>query len=142
MDDVKRGEVLQVRHVLMPLRRSPLFCKTKEANQGKPLWQKAIQMPYGFEPTDKRYAQCGRMIQKTPALIDSDWLTPVCPGPVPVDTRFVSFLSPMTTVLHNRLTIFIFLACWHSLLEPPMSSMISWPATTRTPPHPQGKPPL
>jgi hypothetical protein len=67
MDDVKRGEVLQVRHVLIPLRRSPLFCKTKQANQGKPLWQKAIQMPYGFEPKkSKRNAHNVRVIQKTP----------------------------------------------------------------------------
>lgn len=86
MDDVKRGEVLQgqarkntaaafafgfaVIALSLPPSRDLIWQLDQakpRAKPGKPLWQKAIQMPYGFEPKKlKRKAHDVRVIQKTP----------------------------------------------------------------------------
>jgi hypothetical protein len=63
MDDVKRGEVLQgqarittaaafavVFAIIAVVAVVAIAKRLNQANQGKPLWQKAIRMPYGFEP--------------------------------------------------------------------------------------------
>jgi hypothetical protein len=60
MDDVKRGEVLQGQaRITTAAAFAVVFAiiavvaiakRLNQANQGKPLWQKAIRMPYGFEP--------------------------------------------------------------------------------------------
>jgi hypothetical protein len=60
MDDVKRGEVLQGQaRITTAATFAVVFAiiavvaiakRLNQANQGKPLWQKAIRMPYGFEP--------------------------------------------------------------------------------------------
>ena len=60
MDDVKRGEVLQGQArintaaafavVFAIIAVVAIAKRLNRANQGKPLWQKAIRMPYGFEP--------------------------------------------------------------------------------------------
>ncbi|MGX7003259.1 hypothetical protein [Caballeronia sp. KNU42] len=75
---MKRGEVLQgqarkntaaafafVFAVIATIRQ------LDQAKPGKPLWQKAIQMPYGFEPRkSKRKVHDVRAIQKAHASID------------------------------------------------------------------------
>jgi hypothetical protein len=59
MDDVKRGEVLQGQaRINTAAAFAVVFAVIaivrwlNRANSGKPLWQKAIQKPYGFEPTE------------------------------------------------------------------------------------------
>jgi hypothetical protein len=61
MDDIKRGEVLQGQACINTAAAFAdgfaifaIATWLNQANQGNSLWQKAIQMPYGFEPTDKR----------------------------------------------------------------------------------------
>jgi hypothetical protein len=89
MDNVKRGEVLQGQarkntaaafafgfSVIATIRQ------LDRAKPGKPLWQKAIQMPYGFEPwKSKRKAHDVRVIQKAHALIYSDQSKSIRPVP-------------------------------------------------------------